>query len=188
MLNLLLVCLLIFPGFAVQAQQPSAPAILKKMAAVYAACRTYADEGSISYKGGGLFSGRTAHFQTSFVRPDKFRYALELGGRNQPWIVWKNGELIRSSETFTVSDQDIAFDNALARMAPLSGGTSVAVPELLLPRVFRLVEWLTLIVNPTLTGKEKIDGHSTFRIEGTFWDQPVKLWIDESQYVIVRMY
>ena len=38
-----------------------------------------------------------------------------------------------------------------------------------------------------VTGEEKIDGRETFRLEGTLWGaQPIKLWIDKTQYVIVK--
>jgi len=39
-----------------------------------------------------------------------------------------------------------------------------------------------------LTGNEKIDGRETFRLEGKLWRaQPIKLWIDKTQYVIVKI-
>ena len=133
MRKLLFICLLIFSGLSVQAQQPTAPNILKTVAAVYSGCRTYSDEGTASFKfaGFGPFGRREAHFHTAFVSPDRFRFDIDTGGKTEPWVVWKDGDLIRLSNRSGFFERSPSLDSALLQMAFTSFGSSLTVPELL---------------------------------------------------------
>src|ERR1044071_3684342 len=160
MRKLLLTCLLVFSGFAVQAQQPTAPDIFKKVVSVYAGCRSYSDEGTASFKLTGLpfgDSGRQAHFHTAFISPDRFRFDVENGGKSRPWIVWKDGDPIRTSSEPMFLFTTQSLDNALMSLAAFSFGSSLTVPQLLLPKSLRTANFLSVISNPEVTGEEKID-------------------------------
>src|SRR4029453_6204178 len=80
------------------------------------------------------------------------------------------------------------FDTSLMRMAVFSAGSSVTVPQLLLPTEFRNAELLSMIVEVKLAGTEKVNGRETFRIEGMLLGQTVKIWIDRSDYLILKTY
>src|SRR5262249_37252556 len=62
------------------------------------------------------------------------------------------------------------------------------VPPLLAPHLYRLSDLLSLISDPRVTGEEQIDGRLAFKIEGTIGKLPVKLWIDKSDYLILKTY
>ncbi|MGZ8844435.1 MAG: VWA domain-containing protein, partial [Pyrinomonadaceae bacterium] len=190
MRRILFICgAVFFSSVFTHAQEPDATEILRKVAAVYAGCRSYADEGSVKMEGRGV-SSSTYHFRTAFVRPSSFRFDFYFQGRapNQSsWIVWKNGELTRTSPA-GINLNEPAFDAALLRMTPLSAGSSVTIPQLLLPDLFRNSDLLSLTLDLKVTGEEKIDGRKAFRIEGTLWYKPVKFWIDKGEYLILKIY
>ncbi len=158
------------------------------MAAVYAGSRSYADEGSVKIGMRGLPSS-TYHFRTAFVRPNSFRFDFYVQGRapnKSSWIAWKNGDLIKTSPA-GINLNELAFDAALMRMAPFSAGSSVTIPQLLLPDLFRNSDLLSLTSHLKIAGEDKIDGRKAFRIEGTLWGT-VKFWIDKSDYLILKIY
>jgi VWFA-related protein len=188
MRQLLLTLILSFPVIAVQAQQPNAPEILKKTAAVYSDCRSYADEGTASFKPVGVpfgVGGMQARFRTAFVSPDRFRFEVNGSGK-QNWIIWTSGDVIRTSGN-ALFDRLTSLDSALLQLGFPSFGGSLTVPQLLLPKALRAEDLLSLISGPMLTGEEKIDGHPAFRIEGMMWSDPIKIWIDRSQFLILKV-
>src|SRR6185436_10855661 len=99
MRQLLFTCLLVFSSFAVQAQQPTAPDILKTAAAAYSGCHSYSDEGMASFKPVGLSYGAgpsQASFRTAFVSPNRFRFEVNGSGKSS-WIVWTDGDVIKTT-------------------------------------------------------------------------------------------
>ena len=188
MRKLLLIFLLIFPARVVSAQQPNASDIFKKTSEVYSGCRTYSDEVSVSIKISGFrFDlGRFEHFHTAYVSPDRFRFEVETGGKGKPWVVWKNGDVVRLTGGMTGAQFRLNIDGALASVATGSQGASLIIPQLLLSKSSRTSDLLSVIANARVTGEEKVDGHAAYLIEGTWWDEPVAIWIDEAQYLILR--
>ena len=84
--------------------------------------------------------------------------------------------------------REAPLDTALDRLASPSAGGSLTISPLLLPDLFRTSDLLAAMSDVRLAGKEKIDGRETFRLEGKLWgQQPIKLWIDKTQYVIVKI-
>ena len=59
---------------------------------------------------------------------------------------------------------------------------------LLLPDAFRALQLFSLIVDARVAGEDNIDGRQSFRIEGTRAGLPIKLWIDKTQYLILKTY
>jgi VWFA-related protein len=176
----------------VSAQAQTAGEILAKVTSVYAGCRTYSDEGT-SKTETSIGRGRQAYFRTSFARPGKFRFQLWLDknkpGGVEPWVVWKDGELIQAQGTVAVAGlKRLRFDTALSRMAAFSAGSSVTIPQLLLPDAFRVVQFFSLIVDARIAGEEKINGRPAFRIAGTIAGLPIMLWIDKSEYLVLKSY
>ena len=186
----LFICIALVSCIA-SAQAQTAGEILAKVRSVYAGCRTYSDEG-ISKSEASIGGGRKTYFRTSFVRAGSFRFQLwfnsDKPGRSEPWVVWKNGDLVRAQGISSVGGRRLRFDTALSRMAAFSAGGSVAIPQLLLPDAFRVVQFFSLIVDARVAGEEKINGRQAFRIEGTMADLPIKLWIDKSEYLILKSY
>jgi len=178
-------------GAATPAQQPSAPDILAKVASAYANCRTYSDEGSIEVGYGG-FRPTEMHFRTAFARPAKFRFELSVNPRANVtqdfYLVWKDGELTNSWVPFGGGQNDVRFDAALIRMAPFSAGSSILIPQLLLPDLFRTEELIHLISDLQVAGEEKVGDYRAWRIEGTVLGQQITLWIDKNQYAIVKVF
>ena len=177
--------------FSISAHAQTATEILQKVQAIYAGCRTYSDEGLISAEIADTRI-RQSYFQTSFVRPAAFRLELWFGSSKKtagnPWFVWKNGEVIKTGGVTGAAEQNLHFDTALARMASVSGGSAITIPQLLLPALFRNSELFSLIVDAKIAGEEKVDGRLSFRIEGLMLGQPVKLWIDKVQYLVLKVY
>ena len=177
--------------FSITAHAQTATEILQKVQAIYAGCRTYSDEALISAEIADTRI-RQSYFRTSFVRPAAFRLELWFGSSKKtagdPWFVWKNGEVIKTGGVTGAAEQNLHFDTALARMASVSGGSAITIPQLLLPALFRNSDLFSLIVDAKITGEEKVDGRLSFRIEGLMLGQPVKLWIDKAQYLVLKVY
>jgi VWFA-related protein len=173
------------------AQAQTAGEILAKVSSVYAGCRTYSDEGT-SKTGASIGRGRHSYFRTAFVRSGKFRFQLWLNadkpGGQEPWVVWKNGDRIGTQGISSVGGNRWRFDTALSRIAAFSAGSSVAIPQLLLPDEFRVVQFFSLIADARVAGDEKINGRQAFRIEGTMAGLPITLWIDKSEYLVLKSY
>jgi VWFA-related protein len=183
-----LVLLLLSAGVHPQAQTQSAVEILRKVAAVYAGCRTYSDEASVSL---GLPPGRSTSFRTNFVRPRSLAFEFwlnpQMRDRTNAWVVWKNGDEIKAWGSPGMTDRDVPLDTALLRVSSMTGGGSLIVPQLLLPNDFRSADLVSLIAQTAVVaGEEKIDGRKTFRIEGRLWGQPVKFWIDQTEFLILK--
>lgn len=186
-----------FVSFIASAQAQTATEILAKVSSVYAGCRTYSDEGTANRETRGTPIGRS-YFRTSFVRPDAIRFQMWLNSDkpagSNPWVVWKKGDdLIRGQGQpfnlfWALPYERLSLDDALWRMAPYSAGSSMTVPQLLLPNSFRSIQFFSLIVDAKVTGEENINGRPSLRIEGTLSGFPITLWIDKSQYVVLKSY
>lgn len=178
-------------SFIASAQAQTATEILAKVSSVYAGCRTYSDEGLTSTTEGP--QGRRSYFRTSFVRPGAFRIQLWVNsdkpGGVKPWVIWTNGDLVRIPGVPTPTGvQHLRIDSALSRFAQFSDGSSVVVPPLLFPDKIRTLQLFSVIVDARVAGEDNIDGRQSFRIEGTRAGLPIKLWIDKTQYLILKTY
>jgi VWFA-related protein len=176
----------------VSAHAQTATEILAKVTAVYGGCRTYSDEGTSNTETSGV-RGRHTYFSSAFVRPGNFRFQLwfnsEKPGISTPWVVWKNGDVIQTQGVpSSAGVQNIRFDTVLSRLAAFSAGSSLVVPQLLLPDAFRAVQLFSLIVDAKVAGEDKINGRQSFRIEGVLAGLPIKLWIDKTQYLVLKTY
>jgi VWFA-related protein len=173
------------------AQGQSANEILAKAASVYATCESYSDEGSANVTA-PAGAGRRTYFHTSFLRTAGFRFDFWFNSKASPMppsVVWKSGDVVRTQGlSGALGVQNVRLDTALARMAALSGGGSMNIPQMLLPEEFRSNQLFSLVAEPRLAGEDKIDGHKAFRIEGTVQGFPVTFWIDKTQYVVLKSY
>jgi VWFA-related protein len=162
---------------------PPANEILTKVASVYAGCRSYYDEGFISTRG-SVSAG--SHFRTTFSRPDTLGFEFWQGSQ-QPWVVWKKGGEVTNLRPDGSVGKPTPFDIALAQLAMNSKGSSLLVPPLLLPSLFRTADAFALIVDPKVAGEDKVDGLEAFRVSGTLLGQQVELWIDKTDYLIRKL-
>jgi VWFA-related protein len=174
-------------------QQPNANEILARVASTYATCRSYYDEGSIS---GALYGFRNGYFRTTFVRPSHLAFELwpnrDDKDRKTGWAVWKSGDSIKSWVPSNLrpgsgTEKEAPLDTALDGLAVPSAGASLYIAPLLLPSLFRTTDLLASMSDVRLAGEDKIDGREAFRIEAKLGgQQEVKLWIDKTQYLILR--
>jgi VWFA-related protein len=190
MRGLLFICsVLVLSSTTAHAQQISAIDLLAKVASTYATARTYADEGTATC-GGNVQGGSRSHFRTSFVRPKAFVFEVWFDARvrnpTNSWIVWKDGDLVKSTSPVGFDNRFAPIDTALARLVSLSGTSSQIVPQLLLPDSFRNADLLSLITDARVTGEEKTDGQRTYRVEGKVLGDSIKLWIDKTRYLILK--
>jgi VWFA-related protein len=176
----------------------SAQEIIERMVEVYASCRTYSDEGEVNtdYVGGlskapiGRMASRRQPFLTAFVRPSSFRFEFSRRGSRDGWdryIAWKEGDLEKAWWLFDSEVGAETLERALLNMGLLSDGAALTVPSLLLPNHFRGTSILTALDELKLTGEEKVDDRKTFKLEGKFQGKELKLWIDQREFLIIKM-
>jgi VWFA-related protein len=179
--------LLLLCGTAYSQQRPtmSGREILDRVISTYASCRSYSDEGQTTATRTGFT--RTARFSTAFVRPTGFRYELESESFRSRFVIWKDGES-EKSWSLQLGEKEVPLEEGLSRVAFPSAGSSLVIPSLLMPNSFVGVGLFELVDDPKLTGTEKIDGRHAFKVEGTLRDQVMKLWIDQSSFLILKTY
>lgn len=169
--------------------------ILEQMAAAYASCNSYVDEGQVRIV---FHTERGDHtevkpFSTAFVRSSEFRYEFKDRRGEEEWnryIVWQNGDSVKSWWSLKPEVKTEAnLRMALAGPAGISGGSAYTVPMMLMPelaggRRFTMLAELTLIGEETLDG-----GRSAYKIEGTDrLKNPVTVWIDKERMLILKIY
>jgi VWFA-related protein len=175
-------------GLAQTSSAPTASQILTQVSSVYGSCHSYADEGEVSLRTmAGLSPAWVEHFSTAFVRPDDFRFELRAGAtaHEQRFIIWKSGAMEKSYRASIF--QRSPLDDALLSIFGLSRGSSLTVPALLMPDLFHGPGLFASFTSVKLNGEEKIDGRRAFKIEAQLQDQSMTLWIDENQFVILKV-
>lgn len=164
---------------------PTAAEILERTQALYATCRTYADEGQAIRKNG--IHSASATFRTAFTRRGRVRFDCtagegDCGSGSQACLVAEHGDArvwTRLPHSTSTREGRIFFE--LTRLGAVSSGSSKRIPALLLP----LVGWPQPLPEPTsatLVGVEELGGIDCYRIEGTSDDgrDSIVAWIDSS--------
>lgn len=167
----------------------SAREVLDRTLAVHANCRSYADEGkSVTEYGGGHQTSRS--FSTAFLRPASFRFELWLnvGSQKRGFIAWKNG----ASEKLWSTVGELTIEQPLAKSLRdyerFSGGSSLTMPTLLLPGLLHGGSLLDSLTSSQATVRvDNIDGRPAFRIESKFDGQAIKLWIDQQEFLVIKI-
>jgi VWFA-related protein len=164
--------------------------ILARASSVYSSCRSYSDEGEVSIRiNAGFGSPRpmVQHFSTAFVRPDAFRFEFRAGVTSHElhFIAWKSGPLEKAYRPMVF--QQSGIDETLLSLYGPSFGSSLTVPALLMPDLFPGPGLFASFTAVRLNGEEKTDGRRAFRIEAQLPDEPLTLWIDASQFVILKV-
>jgi VWFA-related protein len=188
------ITILLLTNFAyTQAQTPmSAQEIIERMVEVYANCRTYSDVGEVSTE------RWRQPFLTAFVRPASFRFEfsrLRKEGfprpRKEEWdrfIARKEGNVEEAWWASYSRSGPASLERTLLSMGFLSDGAALATPTLLLPNLFRGRSILTALDELRLAGDDKVDGRKTFKLEGKFHGKELKLWIDQSEFLILKIW
>src|SRR5882762_4051700 len=170
----------------------SAREIIDRMIQVYATCRTYSDEGEVRTEYNGRQSSPPVpYFLTAFVRPSSFRFEFS---RRRPhdgldqFIAWKDRDVEKSWWPFDPGNRDARIETMLLDIAGLSGGASLTIPSLLSPDLVGGSSILASLDDLKLAGEDKVDGRKTFKLEGKFKGQALKLWIDSREFLIIRIH
>ena len=168
----------------------TAQQILARASSVYGSCHSYADQGEVSIR---IFAGSVSprpmieRFSTAFVRPDAFRFEVRIamGSSDQRFIAWKSGPLEKSYR-LNIFQQSPVEDTLLSLFLQ-SAASSVTVPAMLMPDLFHGPGLFASFTSVKLNGEDKIDGRRVFKIEAQLQGGPLTLWIDASQFVILKL-
>ena len=179
-------------GVEVKPEALTAVQILDRVSKAYASCRTYRDSGSVKtvfVRTDGKWTERRP-FATAFVRPDRFRFEYrEKRGDDDElrYIVWRQGKDVRTWWDLNPGiEKPSSLGLALAGATGVSGGSAHTVPALLLPGEVggRL---LTSITDARRMGDAKLGETDCFRVQGTYVNAPVTLWIEKKSFLVRRM-
>jgi VWFA-related protein len=167
----------------------TAPQILARTSSVYGSCRSYTDEGEVSTRIFISYAPRPTieHFSTAFVRPDAFRFEFRAGmvSRDLRFIAWKSGPLEKAYRPMVLQQSPV--EDTLLSLSLQSHGSSLTVPALLMPDLFHGPGLFASFTSLKLNGEDKIDGRHAFKIEAELQDEPLTLWIDTTQFVILKV-
>jgi outer membrane lipoprotein-sorting protein len=164
----------------------TAQQILDKMATTYATCKSYRDSGAVT----NFFSPQhidVKPFRTAFVRPDKFRFQYDDRDPEKPYIVWANGDEVRTWWYVKPGVQNpSSLGLGIAGATGVSGGSAHTIPNLLLPDQIggRSMASLTDL---TRLSDDAVDDTPCFKLQGKFADQPTTLWLEKETYLIRRI-
>src|ERR1035438_7296175 len=164
----------------------TAQQILDKMATTYATCKSYRDSGAVT----NFFSPQhidVKPFRTAFVRPDKFRFQYDDRDPETPYIVWANGDEVRTWWYVKPGVQNpSSLGLGIAGATGVSGGSAHTIPNLLLPDQIggRSMASLTDL---TRLSDDAVDDTPCFKLQGKFADQPTTLWLEKETYLIRRI-
>jgi len=164
----------------------TAQQILERMAASYAACKSYRDSGAVT----NFFNRQhidAKPFRTAFVRPDQFRFEYHDPTPEKPYIVWAKGDEVRTWWYVRPGAQNPpSLGRGIAGATGVSGGSAHTIPALLLPdRIGG--RSLASLADPTRLPDEAVDGTPCFKLQGKFADQPTTLWLDKETYLVRRI-
>src|SRR5438876_2991111 len=175
-------------SLAQRAEQMTAAEILARVTSVYASCHAYSDEGEVSAKLDITFSRPMIYrFSTAFVRPAAFRFELRsgVGNKESRYVAWKAGDLEKAGWPIGVRHESI--DVMLLGLFGVSHDSSLTVPALVLPGLFRGRGLFASLTEVVLHGDEKVDGHRAFKIEAALQDEDMKFWVDANQFLILKV-
>jgi hypothetical protein len=163
---------------------------IQQMAATYANCRTYRDQGAVKTSSSSSHRDDEKPFWTEFIRPDYFRF--EYHDRLAPFfakwnrnIVWLDrGEVWDWFAFHKGKEREKSLDLALAGATGVSGGSAHRVPRLLMPKDVT-GRSLADLLDPKVDGVENIGGHPCDRITGRYAPGvEVTVWIDLDSHLI----
>jgi len=170
------------------------PAVVARMAVVYAESRTYQDEGVLWNE----FSGTRGHasmttFETSFERGGGFRFEyrhdkpkplmryFEKGDRTVIWGTVRRARRWASSG----GSGETTLNMQLGGDVGVSGGTSKTIPRMLLPDVIE-GRRLNQLVGPHVEAIESVEGRNCYRIVAGHQGFQVTMWIDAETFLLRR--
>jgi hypothetical protein len=160
--------------------------LLRATADTYANCHTYRDTGRATTKPASGAPGPIlfAPFQTAFERPEQFRFgvqAMTLGH-----IVWRHGAALRSWSHHDGFKKPESLDSALSALAGVSGGSSVAVPRLLLGDAAHGPPLMDMTDLVRLENAE-LNGAHCYCLRGREAIGTTTVWIDQTSHLLLRM-
>lgn len=174
----------------------SAATLLERVRTVYRTCRSYRDRGCVTTVSflEGKFRGKytdTSPFRTAFVRPARLRYAYHdtmTGPDEEEGLVIANEREVRSSFKYDSGIRTYpSILGALGTFAGVSGGSSVIVPCLLLPRG-ELADPLPGAETTLLLGLDDLEGRECFVLRGAGpGDIACTLWVGVEDSLLRRI-
>jgi hypothetical protein len=168
-----------------------ADTLLAQVAAMYAALNTYRDDGVVitAFHGKNNFV-TSKPFSTIYSRAGLFWFDFTNPGRNDRYVVWRDGRIVRS--WWTVTNQTECFSDisrALAGPTGVSGGSAHTIPTLLLGSSGG--GWrITSISAAVVLGTQDITGCPNCTVvEGNFARQGARyrLWIHPQTLAVMRV-
>jgi hypothetical protein len=172
---------------------PAAEEIIRRMAQVYAECRTYEDTGSVKTVFIEDDRRRTVikPFSTAYVRPDRFRFEFLDRQGEEEWDRY----IVHSDPTGTrtwwdvrpgvENEEDLSL--AIAGATGVSSGSAGEIATLLLPGAI----WgcpVTALKGWKLLEERECDGGTCYRVEGgRQGEHPRVLWIGKNDLLLRKI-
>jgi hypothetical protein len=157
----------------------------------YRRCSTYQDAGRVVtvYTGDEIELTRVKRFTTAFVRPDRFRFELEIRegpGPHMRYIVWTAPDGAHLwVEPGPRHELEASLQVSVAAATGVSSGAAHTVPALLLPEV--VGGWRL----PQLRDPHLDDSAATVPgcrcIVGEGWHGLIRAWIDAEDFLLRRL-
>ena len=177
--------------------------LMERMAAVYASCYSYTDQGEATtvfvHKDNSKRWSSTLPFSTAFVRPSDFRF--EFRNRYQEdsewdrYIVWQNGESVQTWWSVRPGiETKPTLKRAIAGATGVSGGSAITIPNLLMPDTIKCNGILRL-ADLQIAGEEAMNKTTAYKIQGNtpayerdgkLHQRKLTIWVDTQTLLVLQ--
>ena len=183
-----LVCYFCSLTFAhAQIVETAAKAVLEKMAATYAAMKSYSDTVTVHYRNPDGTEGASAECKIWFDRPIWFR--IDGESRRAPdappkrEVIWCDGKTTRSWSTASAVTTLSKIQLAGSKMF---GTYAYHIPTLL-QQSYSGPRRLNNLDKPTLAEEETIDGVECLHVRGEWLRDPYEVWLGKDDSVVRKI-
>jgi len=165
----------------------TAQSVLKKMAARYAAMKSYSDTISVHYRNTDGTEGASAECKIWFDRPVWFR--IDGESRRAPdappkrEVIWCDGKTTRSWST----GYAVTILNRIQLAGSKMFGTYAYHIPTLLQVSYAGPRRLNNLDSPTLADEETIDGVECLHVRGTWMGDPYEVWLGKNDFVVRKI-
>ena len=170
-----------------QDETSAAKSVLEKMAAKYAAMKSYSDTTSVHYRNPDGGEGASAECKIWFDRPVWFR--IDGESRRAPdappkrEVLWCDGKTARSWTT----TRAVTLLNKIQLAGSKMFGTYAYHIPTLLEQSYGGPRRLNQLDSPELASEETIDGVECLHVRGKWTGDPYEVWLGKNDFVVRKI-
>jgi hypothetical protein len=172
---------------AADVETTTAPALLERMGARYAALRSYTDTISVHFRNPDGAPGASAECKVWFARPSflridgESRRAPDAPARRE--VIWSDGE---SARAWSTSRAVTLLGKIQLAGSKMFGTYAYHIPTML-DRSFGGERRLNQLGSPTIAGDEQAEGVNCHHVRGDWLGDPYEVWLGKDDLLVRKI-